>query len=145
MTPEVWRARGVLDPCDACRGLGVRMYSSGATWRGGMGVASSEYDVCDVCWGSGDAHRHGVDLRRLEGACVEWQEDQCMRYLAQRLGIGIGAMRNRVFDLANLAEKAGRRRKLPDGVDAFWWAHSWDALASILRKLAHPTPEEPSR
>lgn len=59
------RWRGVDDPCLACRGAGQRCYSSGATWRGGMGVASHAWDVCDACWGSGDRYRTGCDLRRL--------------------------------------------------------------------------------
>jgi hypothetical protein len=62
---HVLRSRGVRDPCESCRGLGTRLYGSGSTWRGGMGTASMEYDVCDVCWGSGDKFRHGEDLRKL--------------------------------------------------------------------------------
>lgn len=58
------RWRGVLDPCPKCSGRGCYQYSNGATWRGGMGTTSSEWDVCDVCWGTGDQHRTGVDLRK---------------------------------------------------------------------------------
>lgn len=59
------RYRGVEDPCLRCQGLGIATYSSGATWRGGMGTTKSERDVCDSCWGTGDRYRTGVDLRRL--------------------------------------------------------------------------------
>ena len=62
---RVLRSRGVRDACEVCHGLGTRLYGSGSTWRGGMGTASMEYDVCDVCWGSGDKFRHGEDLRKM--------------------------------------------------------------------------------
>lgn len=59
------RWRGVDDPCLKCEGRGVRWYGSTSTWRGGMGAAMITWDVCDVCWGSGDRYRHGCDLRQL--------------------------------------------------------------------------------
>lgn len=60
--------RGV-DPDHACReccGLGVRVYGSTATWRGGVGGQRMTRGVCNRCWGSGDAQRPWLDLRRLE-------------------------------------------------------------------------------
>lgn len=55
--------RGVEEPCPMCHGSGARLYSSTATWRGGLGGAALRTDVCDTCWGTGDAQRKGVDLR----------------------------------------------------------------------------------
>ena len=57
-----------LDPlyhqiCTKCNGSGVYMYSSTATWRGGIGGAAMTNAVCDVCWGSGDSGRPWTDLR----------------------------------------------------------------------------------
>jgi hypothetical protein len=60
--------RGVETPCAGCGGYGVKMYASTATWRGGIGGQAITRDVCDRCWGTGDAHRKGTDLRKLESA-----------------------------------------------------------------------------
>lgn len=62
---ERLRWRHVEDPCETCGGAGVRMYGNGATWRGGMSAAACAVDVCDVCWGTGDRFRRGLDLRAL--------------------------------------------------------------------------------
>jgi hypothetical protein len=65
--------RNVTDPCETCGGSGVRTYSSTATWRYNcLGGAMCTTAVCDRCWGTGDLHRKGADLRdlhaRLEAA-----------------------------------------------------------------------------
>lgn len=60
--------RGVKAPCPRCCGWGRRCYASTATWRGGMGGAMTTDDVCDACWGTGDAHNRGADLREMEAA-----------------------------------------------------------------------------
>lgn len=57
--------RGVDTPCRGCGGAGTRSYGSTATWRGGVGGQSMTSDVCDRCWGTGDADRHGTNLREL--------------------------------------------------------------------------------
>lgn len=53
------------DFCPKCNGWGVLTYPSTATWRGGIGGAAMTSDVCDACWGTGDASRSGADLRKL--------------------------------------------------------------------------------
>lgn len=64
---RVWDHRGVGEyPCARCTGLGRRTYGSTATWRGGIGGQAMTPDVCDECWGSGDAMRLGVNLKALE-------------------------------------------------------------------------------
>lgn len=133
----VLRHRGVETPCPACKGLGARMYSSGATWRGGMGVASMTYDVCDTCWGSGDKHRHGVNIRELEAKRADWEKEQCQRWLCSHLGLGLMGKELDVLlrEFAAFAAKQGNRRKLPDGVSEFWWRHACEAFASLLLKL----------
>ena len=57
--------RGVEVACAACGGTGQRSYGSTATWRGGCGGQAITQDVCDRCWGTGDANRHGANLREL--------------------------------------------------------------------------------
>lgn len=49
--------RQIEEPCATCRGSGVRSYVNTATWRGGIGGSVVTADVCDQCWGSGDARR----------------------------------------------------------------------------------------
>jgi len=56
---DVLELRG-LSPeraCEKCRGFGITMYASTATWRGGIGGQALTQDVCCQCWGSGDAKR----------------------------------------------------------------------------------------
>lgn len=52
-------------PCKACGGGGSRAYGSSATWHGGAGGQTVTNDVCDKCWGSGDAASPWFNLRRL--------------------------------------------------------------------------------
>ena len=52
-------------PCPTCGGRGRRSYPSTATWHGGIGGQMITGDVCDTCWGSGDADRHWTNLRVL--------------------------------------------------------------------------------
>jgi len=53
--------------CTGCGGSGYQMYGSTATWRGGVGGQMLTNDVCDMCWGSGDAEKpwpsHPVSLK----------------------------------------------------------------------------------
>lgn len=46
----------VENRCRDCGGFGRKVYGTTATWRGGVGGAMVTQDVCDRCWGSGDAH-----------------------------------------------------------------------------------------
>lgn len=57
--------RGVVTPCAVCSGSGRRGYANTSTWRGGSGGQMLTDDVCDSCWGSGDAERPGANLRKL--------------------------------------------------------------------------------
>jgi hypothetical protein len=57
--------RNIETLCTKCSGAGVRAYGNTTGWRGGIGGSMVTSDVCDHCWGSGDEHRHGADLRRL--------------------------------------------------------------------------------
>lgn len=61
-------ARGVDTVCTKCHGFGVRTYGDTTTWRGGIGGQSITRDVCDHCWGTGDEHKKGTDLRKLTNA-----------------------------------------------------------------------------
>lgn len=62
--------RSVESPCKRCDGLGVRAYSDTSTWSQGIGGQAITTDVCDACWGTGDAERSGANLRKM-GAEIE--------------------------------------------------------------------------
>ena len=57
---------GVEHPCPKCGGLGRRSYPNTTMWRGGAGGQMLSTGICDVCWGSGEAHQKGDDLRKME-------------------------------------------------------------------------------
>ena len=57
--------RFVRDPCSRCKGRGVHSYGSSAGWRGGVSCTMPLVDVCDLCWGTGDALRPGTNLRLM--------------------------------------------------------------------------------
>lgn len=131
------RLRGVRDPCEKCRGLGVYRYCHGSTWRGGIGTSSFQWDICDQCWSTGDKYRIGTNIRDLEAARKNWEENQVLEYLAQRLGCGLTKISQRVFQLSDLCEKQANRRKLPEGEEPFWWNSEWHALGRMLKKLVN--------
>lgn len=59
---------GVEEPCKKCGGIGRRTYGDTTTWRHGAGGQQMCVDVCDGCWGTGDAVRKGPDLRHAQSA-----------------------------------------------------------------------------
>lgn len=128
---NILRRRGVIVPCTRCNGLGWRAYSSGSTWRGGMGTTSIAYDVCDVCWGSGDQHRHGVDLRKLEAEEADRVAFRASTLLADRCGVHLSVLWPALEELAKELDAAGRqRRPRPSGWDAVT-----RSLARMLREM----------
>lgn len=142
---KILRDRGMTDTnrCPRCQGGGVRWYSSTATWRGGMGGCAMTTDVCDECWGSGRTDRIWANIRKLEQQARDRVVIDGLRWLGEKTGCRRSSrMRIHVRLLAEFCAKQSRKRKIPDGFDAFWWHHHWDALASILNKLAE-TPENP--
>jgi hypothetical protein len=52
--------------CSECRGSGIKTYGTSATWRGGSGGMTITTDVCNTCWGNGDAHRPWPSHREIE-------------------------------------------------------------------------------
>ena len=56
-------------PCDKCGGAGITAYGSTATWMGRMGGVGGQMitsDICDICWGSGNADKPWTNLRELQ-------------------------------------------------------------------------------
>ncbi len=123
--------RGVHDPCKMCQGLGTIMYWSTSTWRGGMGGSSMTHDVCNACWGSGDAFSHGVDLRKLRGQEAHRVAVEAGRLLADRCVVSFSTMHPGILELCDELDKFGRGRKPRE--NGFYAATR--CLAKMLREL----------
>lgn len=103
--------RGVEDPCPRCQGMGRRSYGSTATWRGGIGGQSITDDVCDVCWGTGDKFRRGVDLRRMMREEESRVAERAGTLLAEQCGTYLSNMRPALREVAAELARLGRGRK----------------------------------
>lgn len=66
-----WEARGVTNPCPRCCGSGAFAYGSISTWKGGAGGQMITRDVCDQCWGSGEAGAPWTNLREMRARIFE--------------------------------------------------------------------------
>jgi hypothetical protein len=125
------RMRGVEDPCPTCRGSGVKVYGSTATWHGGIGGAMMSRDVCDTCWGSGDEHRKGADLRALEGRIRAAEARARLSDLAEVCGATLKSFAPAIERVCDELEKMSgwrySRRELP--------AMFSDACSLLARRL----------
>lgn len=52
-------------PCPSCGAAGQKVYSSTATWHGGIAGQRMTPGICDKCWGSGDSERPWANLRTI--------------------------------------------------------------------------------
>ena len=123
--------RDIDVPCTRCHGLGVIWYGSTSTWRGGMGGASMTQDVCDECWGSGDANRHWVDLKKLRNEENHRVAVRAAELFAERCGVAFRSVRPGLRELIAEIEKFGRgRKKRAEGFDI-----ACICLAKLLKDL----------
>jgi len=97
--------------CPPCGGWGLKWYSSGATWRGGMGTASSAQDVCNFCWGSGNSSKPWLNLKTLQEDIELEISRRAHMLLADAAGTNIGAMQPAIYELVLELEKFSRGRK----------------------------------
>jgi cytosine/adenosine deaminase-related metal-dependent hydrolase len=130
LTAAMLRARHVTDPCLRCHGWGVVMYSSGSTWRGGMGTKKSAPDVCDACWGSGDRYRSGCDLRRLRDEEGQRIARAAVTLLAEAAGAPFSTCGAAVHHIAEMLERLADKRGAPAATHLPEMAR---ALAKTLR------------
>jgi hypothetical protein len=128
--------RGIETPCSSCTGLGTKWYSSGATWHGGMGTASCERDVCDVCWGSGDHNRPWTDLRKLRDEEKVRIAEAAGRLFAERCGLFMTILRPGIEELCQELDKFQRGRKVR--------ARGFNTVAGCLAKLLREIVEASS-
>jgi hypothetical protein len=105
------RWRGVRTPCAACSGSGVIMYASTATWMGGIGGCAMTRGVCDACWGSGDANRPWVNLRKQRDEFQEAVRREAATLLARTVGGSLSITQAAIQEIANELFKLSRGRK----------------------------------
>lgn len=128
--------RDVEEPCQACGGSGRRLYGSTATWHGGIGGAAMTWDVCDRCWGTGDARRKGADLRAMTAARRAWEAEQCAKWLGDRIGASLSTMRPLLLAVATALQAETRKRKAPGGVELFWYQRAVETVIAAVTELA---------
>ncbi len=105
------RIRDIETPCEVCHGFGARMYGSTSTWRGGMGGASMTTDVCDKCWGSGDATKPWTDLRKLRNEETTRVHQRAADLFAHRCGVEFKSLAPALQELVGELHKFERQRR----------------------------------
>jgi hypothetical protein len=116
--------------CLVCRGTGTRTYSNTATWRGGMGGASTTSDVCDVCWGTGRTDKTGANLREMMKELEDARKDVSLKWLKERTGAGSN-FHKPYFAL--IAKKIRGVKRWPS--DDFWLQRTVEVVAKALEEL----------
>lgn len=129
------------DACERCNGMGAHWYSSGATWRGGMGTASCEWDVCAECWGSGDRNKSWTNLRKVDEVIERLRAATSARWFAEKAGLGFSHMRSSLVRLSEVVTRETRRRKV-EGVDLFTYYRTAEILAGAIMSLSEAFPNE---
>jgi hypothetical protein len=133
---EMLRLRGVDDPCETCRGLGVHWYGNTSTWEHGVGGSSITIDVCDVCWGTGDKYRHGVDLRAQRDNLLAEIERRSLTMFVDRIGASMSVMHGTIEAMCVELDKLSRGRKQRP----HFFYESCEQLAKMLRSAAAKEP-----
>ncbi len=106
--------RGVETPCAQCSGSGGIVYGSTSTWRGGIGGSAMTHDVCDACWGSGDASEPWADLRAMERSIRDRIEERAAALFSESIGARFEACRTAAGKVANELDKIARKRSESD-------------------------------
>ena len=92
-------------------------------------------DVCDVCWGSGEAERPFTNLREWMERDLEMSREQSFKYLQSYLGGNYKTMKSILLHFADLIEKETRKRKIPEGFEEFWYKQYAERFAFVIRRL----------
>ena len=126
------------DVCKVCTGYGVRLYSHGSTWRGGVGTNSFQHDICDNCWGSGNRERPWRDLRTLETDFRERVAERAVDLLAHSCGAQFQSesTKAQVRIIIDHIDAIQRKRKIGNATDGelFWVKPLANNLANTLRR-----------
>lgn len=147
--PRIEAAEGLLAlarhihgvACPLCSGYGKRAYSSTSTWKGGMGGTSITTDVCDKCWGSGRTDETGPDLRKIKNELEQkervFKQEEFEQWLAKEINLPTKTFNTQVLleQLIQFLQKESNKRKLPEGVDNFFYRRSCEYLVSFFQRL----------
>ena len=142
---ELTITRWVDQPCGRCGGDGQRSYSNTATWRGGIGGAAITSDVCDGCWGTGDAANPGADLRAWEASRQRDVEVMAGEFLASSLGVGLTVLVGAQLAIADHLDALCRKRKTDSSTEALarLLSRKLRALAEVSRNKVRRTTKAP--
>ena len=132
---------GIETPCARCGGSGRYVYGSASTWRRGVGGCAMTTDVCDRCWGSGDANHPWTNLREREASEKKRIEERAADLFARRLGARINTLRPAMEAIALELDRLSRGRK----ERPYHFADSCEMLAKLLRALAKGERVDPSQ
>lgn len=138
-TQDFMRLRGIKgEACVQCNGIGVKMYSSTATWRGGVGGAAMTRDVCDTCWGSGEKDKTWTNLRTIAQETERRVAERAVTVIADRAGANFATSRGSVEKIIEMLDQACRKRSV-----SFWDVAMFNSLANLLRTaIGVPTVAE---
>lgn len=134
----LWSIRNIRTPCARCHGLGCYLYGSTSTWRGGIGGAAMTRGVCDACWGSGDAARHGEDLRAWRAKQSAQVAARAATLFADRCGTSLRLLHPAIRTLCDELDKLARGRK----ERPYYFAPTCNVLAKVLRESMAAREEE---
>ena len=76
-----------------------------------MGGSSCTVDICDTCWGSGDANSPWLDLKKLRAEEAEKVSVAAGQLLAQSVGASLTVARPAVAAIAEELHRLSRGRK----------------------------------
>lgn len=128
--------------CKICTGYGVRLYSSGATWRGGMGTQAFRSDICDQCWGSGNRAKPWLDLRALRERTNEEVAERAVDALARSCGANMTSTKKSIEQIIAHLDALKRKRKLAGRDVDFWMLPLANGLRNILARAINVPEEE---
>jgi HEAT repeat protein len=101
-----------------------------------MGTTKSERDICDTCWGTGDADRHGLDLRKLKADEDVRVAERAAELLARAVGASLDNCRPAIAYLIGVIDKVSNKRGAPA---APYLPELAQALANTLRRAIGAT------
>jgi hypothetical protein len=127
---EVLRMRGVETPCETCHGMGVRWYLGAFTWKDAGGGGDRRRDVCDSCWGTGDADRQGVNLRKMAAEEDARVAARAVSLLGESVGVGMDTMRPAVLALVKELDAMSKTKNKPRPP---WFSLACEQVAKVLK------------
>jgi hypothetical protein len=118
------------EDCKTCAGNGWRWYSNTSTWRRGMGGCAMTRDLCDSCWGSGDANQSWTNLQDWRDNDDQRIHEQALKLLAEAAGATFIVCQPAATEIVKELRKLARGRKARPQ----WFQNMCDALANRIEQ-----------